>query len=106
MIISQSELFQKISGTLIHLKSSNPAEMEAAGAIGMLENTLNLLNAAAIQLNIDAFPTTEEDCLSMVEEADNGLSEDDLEELKYLAQSVRGALDVVSENADQRIMPD
>ena len=96
MIISQSELFQKISAALIRLKRENPVEMETAGTINMLENTLNLLSAAAIQLNIEEFPASEEDCLTLVENAEYGLGECDLEELKYLAQSVRWALDVVA----------
>jgi hypothetical protein len=42
------------------------------------------------------FPTDEADCLALINNAENSLSESDLEELKYLAQSLRWALDVVS----------
>jgi hypothetical protein len=96
MIISQSELFQKISAAVLHLKSKAADNMETAGTIAMLENTLNLLSATSIQLNIDEFPTDEADCLALINNAENGLDESDLEELKYLAQSLRWALDVVS----------
>lgn len=96
MIISQSELFQKISTALLHLKSKAADKIETAGTIGMLENTLNLLSAASIQLNIDEFPTDAEDCQALINNAENGLSESDLEALEYLSESVRWALDAVS----------
>lgn len=95
MTISQPELFQKISGALLRLKREDPVQPETAATVSMLENTLNLLGAAALQLNIEEFPASEEDCLALVNDTDSGFSEDDLDELRYLAQSVRWALERV-----------
>ncbi|BBO82021.1 hypothetical protein DSCO28_25870 [Desulfosarcina ovata subsp. sediminis] len=95
MIISQAELFQKINATLIHLRRKNPIDIETGGTITTLEDTLNLLTITAFQLNLDEFPSSEKSCLDLIDKEENDLSEVDLEELKYLADSVRWALDVI-----------
>ncbi|GAB6909773.1 hypothetical protein DESC_640015 [Desulfosarcina cetonica] len=96
MIISQSELFQKINATLVHQRRKEPLDVETMGIIKTLEAILNLLSITAFQLNLDEFPSSEESCRELIDKEENDLTEVDLDELKYLAESVRCALDVTS----------
>ncbi len=96
MIISQSELLQKINGALVRLRRQESIDMETGGIIATLENTLNLVTVTALQLGLDEFPLSEAGCLELIKKDENDLTEDDLDELKYLAHSVQWALANVS----------
>ena len=55
-----------------------------------------MLTVIDLQFGLEEFPCSEEGCLALIEKEDNDLTENDLDELKYLAESVRWALGVVA----------